>query len=475
MPTFDLAVPVRVHIIAIGGAAMSAIAMILHQCGHEVSGSDQSDSPVLRTLQALGVEVAVGHNAEHLASAAFVVYSAAIKPGNVELDEAQRRGIPCLSRADAMEAICRTKRVLAVSGAHGKTTTSSMLATLFVDAGESPSFLVGATIARFGSGVRWTNDSDWFILEADESDGSFLRAHAEAVIVTNADPDHLDYWGTEDALRDGYRAFLREARIAVVCIENEGSAELAESATADQDASPEAELGAMHTYGWAPRGMWSIANYQPERLGSHFSVREPDGTSTELRLSVSGDHNALNATAAFALARRLGISAADGARSLASFDGVARRFEFRGEARGVSFVDDYAHLPAEVHTNIIGAQRAGWNRVVAVFQPHRYTRVRDVGVQFGPSFGTADVVIVTGLYAAGQSPIHGVSGRTVFDAVVAARPNGEQYYCETRAEVVALLTRIMQSGDLVLTMNAGDLTTLPTELLASSWANEGTR
>ena len=469
IPAFDLALPVRVHIIAIGGAAMSAIATILHQCGHQVSGSDQADSAAMRALRAEGVEVAVGHDAKHINGAAFVIYSAAITSGNVELDAARRQGIPCLSRGDAMEAICRTKRVLAVSGAHGKTTTSSMLATLFVDAGESPSFLVGSTIARFGSGVRWTNDSDWFILEADESDGSFLRAHAEAVIVTNADPDHLDYWGTEDALRDGYRAFLRGARVAVVCVENDGSAELADSASVD----PEAELGAMHTYGWAPRGMWSIVDYQPERLGSRFTVREPDGSSTDLQLSVFGDHNALNATAAFVLARRLGISATDGANSLASFGGVARRFEFRGAARGVTFIDDYAHLPAEVHTNIVGATRAGWNRVVAVFQPHRYTRVRDVGVQFGSSFGTADVVIITGLYAAGQSPIDGINGRTVFDAVVAARPNGEQYYCETRAELVAVLIGIMQPGDLVLTMNAGDLTTLPTELLASSWASGG--
>ena len=461
---FELHLPVRVHIIAIGGAAMSAIATILQASGHTVSGSDQADSEVLATLRAKGIAAGAGHDVRHLDGVDVVVYSAAVKAGNVELDEALRRSIPCLSRGDAMEVICRSKRVLAVSGAHGKTTTSSMLAAIFVDAGEQPSFLVGASTARFNSGVQWSDASDWFVVEADESDGSFLRAHAEAVIVTNADPDHLDYWGSEASLQNGYRDFIDAARVAVVCVENDRSAELAGGERRGGDH--------LHTYGWAPNGDWRIEEYKPERLGSKFVVRAPDGTATALRLSVSGDHNALNATGAFVLARRMGVSAEAAARSLSSFGGVARRFEFRGTARGVTFIDDYAHLPAEVKTNVIGAQRAGWSRIVAVFQPHRYTRVRDVGTQFGTSFGTADVVIVTGIYAAGQMPIEGISGRTVFDAVAAARPDGEQYYCETRAEVVGTLARVLQSGDLVLTMNAGDLTTLPTEMMASPWANE---
>ncbi len=442
---------------------MSAIATILHECGHTVTGSDQAESSALAALRSMGLNVMVGHDAQLITDVDVVIYSAAIKHDNVELDAARRIGVPCLSRGDAMEVICAAKRVLAVSGAHGKTTTSSMLATLLTDAGENPSFLVGSTIARFGSGVRWTNDSDWFVLEADESDGSFLRAHAEAVIVTNADPDHLDYWGSADALQAGYRAFVGDSQTAVVCVENDRSAELA--------LDPALIAGTrMHTYGWEPNGSWSIANYRPGRLGSSFDVCGPDGDRTSLELNVSGDHNALNATAVFVLARSIGIAAEAGASSLSNFGGVARRFEFRGAARGVTFVDDYAHLPAEVTTTVAGAQRAGWDRVIAIFQPHRFTRVRDVGVEFGPTFGTADVVIVTGLYPAGQRPIDGISGRTVFDAVAAARPNGEQYYCESRAELVALLATLVRSGDLVLTMNAGDLTTLPDEMLAHPWA-----
>ncbi len=457
---FSLHRPARVHIIAVGGAAMGPIATILHACGHTVSGSDQAESAMLDTLRELGVVVHVGHRAEHVTGVDVVIHSAAIKPGNVELDAALEGGVPCLSRADAMEVICADKRVIAVSGAHGKTTTSAMLATLMVDAGEDPSFLVGSTVARFGSGVRWTNSSDWFVLEADESDGSFLRANAEAVIVTNADPDHLDFWGTEQALLDGYGRFIDSAAIAVVCVENPNSASLAHAFSGDH----------MHTYGWDPNGDWKIGHFVPERLGSRFDVIEPDGSSTAVVIHVPGDHNALNATAAFALLRRLGLDASVLARSMAAFGGVSRRFEFRGEANGVTFVDDYAHLPAEVATNVASAVRANWSRVIAIFQPHRYTRVRDVGREFGTSFAGADVVIICGLYAAGQQPIEGISGRTVFDAVARARPDGEQYYCETRAELADLVPRVVRSGDLVLTMNAGDLTTFPDEMLSSDWA-----
>ena len=457
---FSLHHPAHVHIIAVGGAAMGPIAAILHACGHTVSGSDQSESAMLDMLRELGVTVHVGHRVEHVAGVDVVIYSAAIKPGNIEFDAALEQGIPCLSRADAMEVICAGKRVIAVSGAHGKTTTTAMLATLMVDAGEDPSFLVGSAVARFGSGVRWTNSSDWFVLEADESDGSFLRANAEAVIVTNADPDHLDFWGTQEALLEGYRRFIDAAAIAVVCAENPNSAHLADSSSSDR----------LHTYGWHPNGDWKVAHLQRERLGSRFSVIEPDGTSTDVVIHVPGDHNALNATAAFVLLRRLGLDAAVLARSLATFGGVSRRFEFRGEANGVTFVDDYAHLPAEVATNVASAANANWPRVIAIFQPHRYTRVRDVGRQFGSAFDGADIVIICGLYAAGQEPIEGISGRTVFEAVSEARPGGEQYYCETRAELAGLLPRLVLRGDLVLTMNAGDLTTFPDEMLSSDWA-----
>ncbi len=461
----SLHTPARVHIIAVGGAAMGPIATILHACGHVVSGSDQNESAMLDTLRRLGVTVHVGHRAEHVADVEIVIHSAAVRPGNIELDAALERGIPCLNRADAMGVICADKRVIAVSGAHGKTTTSAMLATLMVDAGEDPSFLVGSTVARFGSGVRWTDSSEWFVLEADESDGSFLCANAEAVIVTNADPDHLDFWGTEEALLEGYGRFIDDATIAVVCVENPNSAQLAASRSDGRSNDR------MHTYGWFPNGDWKIENLVRERLGSRFRVVGPDGTSTDVVTHVPGDHNALNATAAFVLLRRLGIDASVLARSMATFGGVARRFEFRGEANGVTFVDDYAHLPAEVATNVASAARAGWSRVIAIFQPHRFTRVRDVGREFASSFSGADIVIICGLYAAGQAPIDGITGRTVFDAVDEARRGGEQYYCETRAELADLVPRLVREGDLVLTMNAGDLTTFPDEMLASAWGS----
>ncbi len=442
---------------------MSAIATILHECGHRVTGSDAVPSTVLDQLAERGIDVHIGHDASLVEHVDVVIHSAAIGPGNAELDAAIAAGTPTLSRADAMEVICRGKRVLAVSGAHGKTTTSSMLATVLVDAGYEPSFLVGATVGRFGSGVRWTNSSEWFVLEADESDGSFLRAHAEAVIVTNADPDHLDFWGSEAALLDGYRTFIDDAQLAVVCVENPASSMLAAERAND------ARSDHMHTYGWAPSGAWRIERFTPQRLASTFDIVDPAGARTNIEIKVPGDHNALNATAVFALSRLVGIPAATVAESLRGFGRVSRRFEFRGEANGVTFVDDYAHLPAEVASTVAGARRADWNRVIAVFQPHRFTRVRDVGVQFGPSFADADIAIITGIYAAGQVPLAGISGRTVFDAVDAARHGREQYYCETRDELLTQLEALLAPGDLVLTMNAGDLTTLPDEMLHSPW------
>ena len=231
----------------------------------------------------------------------------------------------------------------------------------------------------------------------------------------------------------------------------------------------------LYTYGWHPRGDWSIREFVRERLGSRFAIVAPDGTSTDIAINVPGDHNVLNATSAFVLLRNLGIEASVLARSMATFGGVSRRFEFRGEANGVTFVDDYAHLPAEVATTVASAVRAGWSRVIAVFQPHRYTRIRDVGREFGASFTGADIVIICGLYAAGQAPIEGISGRTVFDAVCQGRPGGEQYYCETRVELSAQIIELARRGDLVLTMNAGDLTTFPDEMLTSPWAVTGPR
>lgn len=464
----DLARPQKFHIVAIGGAAMSAIAHILLSLGHDVSGSDQADSSVLGPLRDRGCQIWIGHDAAYVDGADVVVISTAIKPGHVEREAALAQGIPVVTRPDMMEALGRLRRTVAISGTHGKTTTSAMMALLLSDAGWDPSFIVGGQIRQLDTGVRWS-DSEWFSVEADESDSSFLRFGAEAVIVTNIEPDHLDHHGTMEQLEAAFDQFVVQASgVRVVCVDDAGSAGLV-----DRLATSGHIVAA--TYGTTAPCAYQIVGHVNERLGSTFSIvhRSSTGESLEtpLRLLVPGLHNARNATAVFAMACELGISPEVAASSLGRFTGVGRRFEFRGEVEGVTFVDDYAHLPTEVSATVSAAAGAGWSRVLAVFQPHRYTRVRDVGPDFAESFDGADLVVVTDLYAAGQQPIEGISSFTVSDAIRAARPNLRVLDIAGRSSLVEFLQSELRSGDLCLTMNAGDLTTLPDEMANSPWAS----
>ncbi len=361
-----------------------------------------------------------------------------------------------------MEALGRLRRTAAISGTHGKTTTSAMAAVVLEAGGLDPSFIVGGRVRALGTGSRW-RDSEWFSVEADESDGSHLRFHAEAALVTNVEPDHLDYWGDVAAMEDGYARFLRQATTRLACADDEG----AERVVADLGADGVAVL----TYGFADHADYRITSLCVEGLRSSFDLEHGGRRLCSVTLSVPGRHNAANAAGVIALAHRLGVDPTVAADALAGFGGVARRFEYRGEARGVTFVDDYAHLPTEVAAVVSAAAAGGWGRVVAVFEPHRYTRMRDVGADFATSFDGADVVVVTGLYAAGQTPIDGVDHRVVSDAVRRARPELTVIDAPSRAELVALLTGgLLREGDLLLTMNAGDLTTLPDELLAHPWS-----
>jgi UDP-N-acetylmuramate--alanine ligase len=465
--TPDLSSRQRIHIGAIGGAAMSAIAHILLADGHTVSGSDQTDSKLFVVLRELGCAVTVGHDAALVEGVDLVVISTAIKPGNVELDAAVTLGIPVATRPDMMEAIGKQRRTLAISGTHGKTTTSAMATLLAVEAGWDPSFIVGGQVLQLDTGVRW-RPTEWLVVEADESDSSFLRFGAEAVIVMNVEPDHLDHHGTFAQLESAFDRFVAQAHgPRVICIDDAGAAALAKRAE-------QTDSGSVTTYGTHTEAGFRIENIVHAGGGSEFEIVHTKSidANARYRLSVAlpGDHVVRNAAAVFAMGCELGIEPDIAIRALCKFSGVGRRFEERGQARGVRFVDDYAHLPAEVATVVRAASRGNDHRVVAVFQPHRYTRIRDVGTDFATSFDGADVVIITGLYAAGQQPIDGISGRTVYNAIVAARPQQAIHYVETREELVALLTGLLQEGDLCLTMNAGDLTMLPDEMLRHPWA-----
>jgi UDP-N-acetylmuramate--alanine ligase len=453
--TPDLSSHQRVHVVAAGGAAMSAICHILTKMGHSVSGSDQVDSEALNRLRAEGLTMTVGHHSTAVHGVDLVIVSTAVKPGNAELDEAIRLNIPVAGRPDVMETLGSLTDTLAISGTHGKTTTSAMASTAAHAVGFNPSFIVGGVVNQFNTGVRWTGGRR-FIVEADESDNSFLRFHANDVIVTNIEPDHLDYHGSMSQLEASFDRFVTQGSgQSTVCVDDDGVRALINRVGRSR----------VITYGLSAEADYRIEHLRTTGMFTHFSVRHGGTTIAELNLVVPGEHNARNATSVLAALHGLGAEPSAAAAALSAFTGVGRRFEFRGEVNGITFVDDYAHLPSEVHAVVSSASRGGWGRVVGIFQPHRFTRIRDIGKDFATSFDGADLVVITGLYAAGQEEIAGISGRTVFDAVKSARPHQRIEFCESRAELEALLLGELKAGDLCLTMNAGDLTTLPDSLI----------
>ncbi len=452
MSPLDLSRSRRIHVVGVGGAGMSAIAAVLAAMGHEVSGSDLKPSPALDRLAARGVGVRVGHDGANLGRAEALVISSAVPHDNVEVARAMRGQIPVHSRAEALSAIVARRRSAAISGTHGKTTTSSMLALVLVEAGLRPSFLVGGDIHQVGTNAVW-DEGDWLVVEADESDGTFLEIEPELAVVTSVEPDHLDHYSSVEALERAFAEFLAKAPGgAVVCADDPVAARLAPA-------------GAL-LYGFSEAADLRLGELQGGRSDVSFSATLRGEPLGRVALPVPGVHNALNAGAALAAASVIGVSFEPARRALARFAGVARRFEFRGEARGVSFVDDYAHLPGEVAATLAAARRGGWRRIVCVFQPHRYSRVEALAKAFSDAFVDADVVVLAGTYPAGEAPRPGVSSKLVLDAVLDAHPEAAVAYFPERTELLAYLRRILEPGDCCLTLGAGDLTTLPDELVA---------
>jgi UDP-N-acetylmuramate--alanine ligase len=444
MSEIDLSVPRRVHVVGAGGAAMSAMAVILDALGHTVTGSDAVDTPYADRLRARGIALRIGYQADNLGDAELVAVQSALH-GNPEVEAATARGIPMVSRPELQGAICRLRRTVAVAGTHGKTTTSAMLALALRDAGLSPSAIVGGVVAGLDPGDGWLDASGPFVVEADESDGTFLRLGADAVLVTNVEPDHLDHWGDFAALQDGFRRFVEGAAgPKVVCADDEGAAALA------------AAVPGCTTYGTADGAAYRLEG---------DAVRCPDGERVPLTLPVPGLHNLRNAVGALAMADLLGADRAAVAASLAAFPGVARRWEERGVVKGITFVDSYDHLPTEVRAVLAAARTTGHRRIVCVFQPHRYTRTRDVWRDLGDAFDDADVVGITDVYAAGQAPIPGVTGKLIVDAVLGAHPWKRVAWLPRLDDVVSWLRAELRPGDLCLTLGAGDLTTVPDRVL----------
>ena len=372
---------------------------------------------------------------------------------NVEILAALDAGRVVLSRAEILAAICSNKQTIAVAGTHGKTTTSSMLALALTAAGLEPSFIVGGDLNDIGSGAVWNDQGELFVVEADESDGTFLKVGAATAIVTNLESDHLDYFGDYDALVQAFTEFLDAVDgPRIVCIDDPGAAGLAK------------EVGGCLTYGTTEGADYRVVGINSSRYASNFEVIRGGKRISKCDLPVPGIHNVLNATAAFATAVEMGADPDLVTTALARFAGVARRFEFRGEHQGVVYVDDYAHLPTEVSAVLAAARTGDWERIVAVFQPHRYSRTAELWREFGDSFVDADHIVLTGVYGAGESPRPGITGDLLVRAILDDHPKSSVTYLPGREQVADYLDSILRPGDLCLTMGAGDLTSVADEV-----------
>ncbi len=450
--TGRLAAPTTIHIIGIGGAGMSAFALVLRQMGHSVSGSDLRESPILDRLRRSGVEVAVGHDAANVKGAAVVTASPAIGERNIELLEARRGGSLVVGRAQMMAAIASQRQNLAVAGTHGKTTTSSMLSLILVAAGVAPSFLLGADVTGVGANALW-GEGELLVIEADESYGSFAQLQPAITAVTNIEADHLDHYGTVHELEAAFEGLLRRStRATIVMADDPGAARVGVA------------VGSLRV-GVGPDVEIRITEIETSRASSSFAMTWPGEPPLALRVGAPGLHNVRNAAMAAATAHEAGIDRAAIVEGLERFAGVPRRYEFRGEAEGIVFVDDYAHLPAEVAATLAAAADGGFDRIVAVFQPHRFTRTSAVATGFAESFGAADEVVITGIYSAGETPIPGVQGTLVANAVRSVLGPERVHYVEERDQVADAVDALLVPGDLCLTRGAGDLSTLPDELL----------
>lgn len=451
---FDLSHPRRIHVVGVGGPGMSAIALVLAEMGHQVSGSDIRERAVLDRLRAAGVDVRLGHSRQVVEGCDLVTASTAIPASNNELDEARRRAIPTLRRSEILAAICARTAALGVAGTHGKTTTSSMLMLILAEAGERPSFVIGGDVTDIGTGAQWTGRR-WAVVEADESDGTHLELPLAGAIVTNIEPDHLDHYGTFDAVIDGFDRFVGGiAGPRVVCADDSVLVRLAH------------QHGAV-TYGLDAQADYRAVDLRPDGGAFRYRIVAHGTELGEVYLPLRGVHNVVNATGAVALALEIGIDFADAVRALGRFGGVARRFDIRGDHRGATFVDDYAHLPGEIAAVIAAARQSGdrWERVIAVFQPNRYHRIAEMWPDYASAFVGADVVVLTDVYASGTDPIPGVTGKLIVNAVLDAHPRTRVVWLPHRDDLVRFVADEVRPGDVCISMGCGDIASFPDEVL----------
>ena len=444
------------HFIGVGGAGMSGIARVLHDRGVVVTGSDLRSSRYSTALLNAGMTVHIGHDAANVGDPEVVVVSTAIPDTNPELVEARRRDMPVWPRARMLAELAGERLTVAVAGTHGKTTTSSMAAAALIEAGADPTFLIGGELTDVSSNAR-CGDGPHFVVEADESDGSFLYLDPYCAIVTNIEADHLDHYGSLEEIVDIFREFLSRVHVdgvAVLCADDDRLMTLAPKVPAR-----------VVTYGRADSADVRLTSYAATADGGAFTVALPDGTTVSCSTRIPGVHMALNATGVLAAAWALGVDVESAARGIASFGGVKRRFEHVGVIGDVSVVDDYAHHPTEVRATLAAARTATAGARWVVFQPHRYSRTAAFARDFGAAFDDADHVVILDVYSAGEAPVPGVSGKTVVDAILRHRPRTRLAYFPHRGDVAQYVADRARPGDLIMTMGAGDVTALGPEIV----------
>jgi UDP-N-acetylmuramate--alanine ligase len=446
--------PAKIHFVGIGGIGMSGIAEVLLNLGYAVSGSDLKESDTTRRLAALGGRIALGHSAENLAAVDVVVTSSAVRRDNPEVVEARRRKVPVIPRAEMLAELMRLKYGVAIAGSHGKTTTTSLAAHLLAHAGMDPTAVVGGKVNTFGSNAK-LGSGDYMVVEADESDGSFLHIPPTIAIVTNVDPEHLDHWKTPEALRQGFVDFVNRVPfygLAILCHDHPGV----------QSLFPDVESRYV-TYGESHQADYRAHGIEVDGHSVRFDATRRDEPLGRFEVRMVGRHNALNALAVVALGDEMGIPPEAIRAALATFEGVQRRFTVRGETAGVTVVDDYGHHPAEVRATLLGAREAFHRRVVCLFQPHRYTRTRDLLAEFATAFDDADVLLLTDVYAAGEEPIAGADAAALAGAIRAC--GHRDVTLVPRADLARAARARVRPGDIVLTLGAGDVTQVGPELL----------
>ncbi len=443
-----------IHFIGIGGIGMSGIAEVMHQLGYKVRGSDVAENYVVEKLRKKGIRVAIGHRPENLGDAAVVVCSTAIKPDNPEILAAIERRLPRVRRAEMLAELMRMQKTIAVAGTHGKTTTTSMIACLLDAGGIDPTVINGGIINRYGSNAR-LGKSDWMVVEADESDGSFLRLDGTIAVVTNIDPEHLEHYGDFERTKDAFIEFVENVPyygLAVMCIDH-----------------PEVQnlIGRIRdrrivTYGFSALADIRADNVETADGGSRFDAiileRGDERRTIEgIRLPMPGRHNVLNALAAIAVGIELGLDDATIAQGFDKFDGVKRRFTRVGEIGGTVIIDDYAHHPVEIRAALAAARESARERVIAVMQPHRFTRLRDLWADFENAFNDADMVFVAPVYAAGEPPIEGVDAAALVEGL---RAHGHRMVKAVKnpKDLAESLRDIAADGDMILCLGAGDIT-----------------